>query len=1152
MSKHTEYEGQFPLVDSRFFILYSVGILLIIGGFISAAFLMDRQAVRRQEAMFNEQQALQTFLAKQAMRDHIDDLIAGARLIAQTTLPAFEAGDQSPAEAAEMLRLAYEARTPEILAYLYMPAPDEVALAQAAASPAGEQAKQLAQMWAAEHWAAIHQAQPEAPFTPPFYVTQELQAFGMFFPVRIEGALHGALVLVGDFTPMVERYIQHMRSGQYGAAYLQDAQGVVVYDHETEIIGENVFETLHIDYPDLLAVDRRMQREESGAAAYQFTVDRDQANIAHRKLIAWHTVSMGEQALTVALSAPDTEIDAILLDLRTQRIVLGVALALIIAAMSLLLFRWRQNVLTRAATTLREQVSVRTADLAASEARYRQLVNKAPLGVISVRSDGAITAVNSALVEILGAPSAEAVQQVNFFESERLEAAGLLALIQSTLQKDAPAIIEHPYTSSWGKSAHLRIHIAPQFDGEGKNIGGQALVEDVSALKAMQDSLRSSEERFRTIADFTYDWEYWLSPDHQQRYVSPSCQRVTGYPPQAFMEDPDLIYKIIHPEDLPKFHSHHQNQGTSRHTTSVDIRIITREGEKRWIHHICQPIYNADGEYIGIRASNRDITRRKMMERTLRETEQRYRALFNRMQDAIFIFEPEGRILTTNHQAANLLSYPQETLIGKTFQDLVAPAYRVAHQAKVEALLTGGVLPVYESSLQSAPGKAIPVEISAVLVHAPAEAQGARYIQSIVRNITQRKEAEIALHHYAERLQMLHEIDQAIISAQSPEKIARAALKRIRQLIPGNWASVVEFNPDTDIVKVLATRVDHQTQLNTGYLASLESFTQADLTTPSPTLFHDLAAQSHLPPIQRMLYTEGLRTLLNVPLHVQEQFTGALLLGADRANAFNADHVDIATEVATSLALTIQQARLHEQTQQDATTKAALLQEVNHRVKNNLTAIIGLLLAEQRYTPSDGLVYVEAITERLTHRIQGMVTVHEMLSASEWRPLPLNDLATEVIHTTLRALASHNVSVDITPHTVKVDHRQASSLALILHELVSNTIKYTIHSDGAADTHAHRRPHITVDITSDPDDHSITLIYRDDGPGYPADVLQMTRYDVGLYLIQRLVKKNLRGSLTLSNHATDGGAVTEIHFPSYAHLGTHTGIHTGTYIGSYL
>ena len=62
----------------------------------------------------------------------------------------------------------------------------------------------------------------------------------------------------------------------------------------------------------------------------------------------------------------------------------------------------------------------------------------------------------------------------------------------------------------------------------------------VARLKAEQE-LRESEERYRTIADFNYDWEYWLGPDGDYIYVSPSCERITGYRADAFLADPGLL-----------------------------------------------------------------------------------------------------------------------------------------------------------------------------------------------------------------------------------------------------------------------------------------------------------------------------------------------------------------------------------------------------------------------------------------------------------------------------------------------------------------------------------------------------------------------------------------------------------------------------------
>ncbi len=64
-----------------------------------------------------------------------------------------------------------------------------------------------------------------------------------------------------------------------------------------------------------------------------------------------------------------------------------------------------------------------------------------------------------------------------------------------------------------------------------------------------EEALRESEVKFRTVADFTYDWEYWILPDGNLIYVSPSCKRITGYEVDEFIKDPKLLTRIVHPED---------------------------------------------------------------------------------------------------------------------------------------------------------------------------------------------------------------------------------------------------------------------------------------------------------------------------------------------------------------------------------------------------------------------------------------------------------------------------------------------------------------------------------------------------------------------------------------------------------------------------
>lgn len=135
--------------------------------------------------------------------------------------------------------------------------------------------------------------------------------------------------------------------------------------------------------------------------------------------------------------------------------------------------------------------------------------------------------------------------------------------------------------------------------------------------RQIEEALRNSEERFRTVADFTYDWEYWTGPEGDYLYVSPSCERVTGYSAAEFIEDPDLLSRVTHADDRSRLADHNRQEKGRKGASTLDFRIITRNGEERWISHVCQPVYGSEGNWLGRRASNRDITHRKRAEEEL-------------------------------------------------------------------------------------------------------------------------------------------------------------------------------------------------------------------------------------------------------------------------------------------------------------------------------------------------------------------------------------------------------------------------------------------------------------------------------------------------------------------------------------------------------
>jgi diguanylate cyclase (GGDEF)-like protein/PAS domain S-box-containing protein len=124
--------------------------------------------------------------------------------------------------------------------------------------------------------------------------------------------------------------------------------------------------------------------------------------------------------------------------------------------------------------------------------------------------------------------------------------------------------------------------------------------------------LKQSEEKYRILADYSPNWEHWLAPDRGYLYVSPACLEVSGYAPTDFYADAALIDKIIHPDDLAAWQVH--NQCSPPDPGPLTFRIHARDGSEHWIEHLCKPVIDETGAYLGRRGSNRDITERHRAE----------------------------------------------------------------------------------------------------------------------------------------------------------------------------------------------------------------------------------------------------------------------------------------------------------------------------------------------------------------------------------------------------------------------------------------------------------------------------------------------------------------------------------------------------------
>lgn len=306
-----------------------------------------------------------------------------------------------------------------------------------------------------------------------------------------------------------------------------------------------------------------------------------------------------------------------------------------------------------------------------------------------------------------------------------------------------------------GSSFYKQIMMIASYTKQQEFNGHYCFVKDISDRKRAEDNLRQSEEKFRTAIDFTYNWEYWQAPDASFVYVSPSCERITGYPPTDFIQDPHLLHTIIHPNDRPLFEQHACRICREIAETGViEFRIITRNGETRWIAHICQPVFSQTGDYLGQRASNRDVservrleTARQQAEDALRQSEATKQAIIQAIPDLLIRMHCDGSYVDFISNSKFNLVNPSHTRQNINVYDILPPHLAELRMHYSQQALATGQTQIYEHEIIIEGNqyyeevRIVPLLQSEILI--------------MVRDITDRKQAEVDLLHQKEMFQAI-------------------------------------------------------------------------------------------------------------------------------------------------------------------------------------------------------------------------------------------------------------------------------------------------------------------------------------------------------------------------------------------------------------
>jgi len=213
---------------------------------------------------------------------------------------------------------------------------------------------------------------------------------------------------------------------------------------------------------------------------------------------------------------------------------------------------------------------------------------------------------------IFGIPQGEPLTIDNFVSVIHPDDRDAVVLAWNAALLGDPYDIEHRIVVN-GVVYWVRERAQIKIDGN-KAISGIGTVQDITQRKQDQALLAESEERYRILADYSPDWQYWLGVDGRYLYVSPGCESISGFTPQDFISDSRLMLSIIHPDDREVWLKHWDNKDVAalQHLHSLmQFRIINKDGQLRWIEHQCQAVHSVTAEYRGRRGVNRDITERK-------------------------------------------------------------------------------------------------------------------------------------------------------------------------------------------------------------------------------------------------------------------------------------------------------------------------------------------------------------------------------------------------------------------------------------------------------------------------------------------------------------------------------------------------------------
>lgn len=192
-----------------------------------------------------------------------------------------------------------------------------------------------------------------------------------------------------------------------------------------------------------------------------------------------------------------------------------------------------------------------------------------------------------------------------------------------------------------------------------------AVYDDVTQTKRSELATRMSEQCFRAIANYTYDWEVWVGPTGRVLWTNPAVTRVTGYSIKELIAMPDYPVALVFESDRQRVARAFRSALDGSTGNDVQFRLQRKDGHVIWVEVSWQPICDENGNSLGHRESIRDVTARKRAEEALEQAEREKETILDSLVELVIHQDRDMAILWANRAACASVGMKRDQLIGR-------------------------------------------------------------------------------------------------------------------------------------------------------------------------------------------------------------------------------------------------------------------------------------------------------------------------------------------------------------------------------------------------------------------------------------------------------------------------------------------------------